>query len=307
MTSSPPLCPSSHFYTSLRTRLHYVDWGNPSAPTLILLHGAMDHARSWDWTAKLLAQNYHVIAPDLRGHGDSGWSRQGSYLTADFVYDLAQLMDQVGRDKVTLVGHSLGGAIVLRYTGLFPDRVERVVAIEGLGLSPDRLKEKAALPMPDQWGEWIADRRASARRSPRHYATIEAAVGRMQERNNHLSAEQALHLTSHGVNRNEDGSYGWKFDPDLRIQPPENVSEVELPQFWSRIACPVLLCLGLDSWASNPMRDGRMAHFKDARLVEFADAGHWLHHDQFDRFVEELGTFLNHEGSTQLRSLNDSK
>lgn len=307
MTSSPPLCPSSHFYTSLRTRLHYVDWGNPSAPTLILLHGAMDHARSWDWTAKLLAQNYHVIAPDLRGHGDSGWSRQGSYLTADFVYDLAQLMDQVGRDKVTLVGHSLGGAIVLRYTGLFPDRVERVVAIEGLGLSPDRLKEKAALPMPDQWGEWIADRRASARRSPRHYATIEAAVGRMQERNNHLSAEQALHLTSHGVNRNEDGSYGWKFDPDLRIQPPENVSEVELPQFWSRIACPVLLCLGLDSWASNPMRDGRMAHFKDARLVEFADAGHWLHHDQFDRFIEELGTFLNHEGSTQLRSLNDSK
>lgn len=307
MTSSPPLCPSSHFYTSLRTRLHYVDWGNPSAPTLILLHGAMDHARSWDWTAKLLAQNYHVIAPDLRGHGDSGWSRQGSYLTADFVYDLAQLMDQVGRDKVTLVGHSLGGAIALRYAGLFPDRVERVVAIEGLGLSPDRLKEKAALPMPDQWGEWIADRRASARRSPRHYATIEAAVGRMQERNNHLSAEQALHLTSHGVNRNEDGSYGWKFDPDLRIQPPENVSEVELPQFWSRIACPVLLCLGLDSWASNPMRDGRMAHFQDARLVEFADAGHWLHHDQFDRFVEELGTFLNHEGSTQLRSLNDSK
>lgn len=307
MTSSPPLCPSSHFYTSLRTRLHYVDWGNPSAPTLILLHGAMDHARSWDWTAKLLAQNYHVIAPDLRGHGDSGWSRQGSYLTADFVYDLAQLMDQVGRDKVTLVGHSLGGAIALRYAGLFPDRVERVVAIEGLGLSPDRLKEKAALPMPDQWGEWIADRRASARRSARHYATIEAAVGRMQERNNHLSAEQALHLTSHGVNRNEDGSYGWKFDPDLRIQPPENVSEVELPQFWSRIACPVLLCLGLDSWASNPVRDGRMAHFKDARLVEFADAGHWLHHDQFERFVGELGTFLNHEGSTQLRSLNDSK
>lgn len=307
MTSSPPLCPSSHFYTSLRTRLHYVDWGNRSAPTLILLHGAMDHARSWDWTAKLLAQNYHVIAPDLRGHGDSGWSRQGSYLTADFVYDLAQLMDQIGRGKVTLVGHSLGGAIVLRYAGLFPDRVERVVAIEGLGLSPDRLKEKAALPMPDQWGEWIADRRASARRSPRHYATIEAAVGRMQERNNHLSAEQALHLTSHGVNRNENGSYGWKFDPDLRIYPPENVSEVELPQFWSRIACPVLLCLGLDSWASNPMRDGRMEHFKDARLVEFADAGHWLHHDQFDRFVEELGTFLNHEGSTQLRSLNDSK
>ena len=300
MTASPLPCPSSHFYTSLRTRLHYVDWGNRSAPTIILLHGALDHARSWDWTASVLARDYHVIAPDLRGHGDSAWSRQGSYLTADFVYDLAQLVDQIGRDKVTLVGHSLGGAVVLRYAGLFPGRVERAVAIEGLGLSPDRLKEKAALSAPDQWSEWIAKRQISARRLPRHYATIEAAVGRMRERNDHLSAERALHLTSHGVNRNEDGSYGWKFDPDLRIQPPENASEVELPQFWARITCPVLLCLGLDSWASNPVEDGRIDHFKDARLVEFADAGHWLHHDQFDRFISELGNFLNYEGSTQI-------
>lgn len=298
MSSSSAPCPSSHFYTSLRTRLHYLDWGNRSAPLLILLHGALDHARSWDWTARMLAKDYHVVAPDLRGHGDSSWSAQGSYAMADFVYDLAQLIDQIGRDKVTLVGHSLGGSLVLRYAGLFPDRVERLVAIEGLGITPDRLKEKMALPVPDQWNEWIESRRASARRAPRRYPTIEAAVTRMRERNDHLSAEQALHLTAHGVNRNEDGSYSWKFDPYLRTFPPEHAAEADLPQFWARITCPVMLCLGLDSWASNPVKDGRFAHFSNAELVEFANAGHWLHHDQFEGFVSALRTFLGDEGAS---------
>ncbi|HEX7742478.1 MAG TPA: alpha/beta hydrolase [Sphingobium sp.] len=289
--SSAPLSPTSHFFTSLRTRLHYLDWGNRSAPTLVLVHGARDHARSWDWTARALAQDFHVVTPDLRGHGDSVWS-EGAYLMPNFVYDLAQLVDQLGREPVTLVGHSLGGAVVLRYAGLFPEKVTRLVAIEGLGLSPDRVKEKAASPSPDLWREWIDNRGASARRSSRRYPTLEAAVARMRERNDHLSAEQALHLTAHGVNRNEDGSYGWKFDPYLHNMPPQGSLDRDLSEFWNRITCPVLLCLGLDSWASNPVKDGRAAHFRDARLVEFADAGHWLHHDQFDRFIAELRAFL---------------
>lgn len=284
--------PTSHFFTSLRTRLHYLDWGNRSAPTLILVHGGQDHARSWDWTAQALSRDYHVIVPDLRGHGDSAWSAEGAYPMANFVYDLAHLVDQIGSDRATLIGHSLGGSVVLRYAGLFPERVEKLVAIEGLGLSPERSKEEAAIPAPDQWRGWINRRRSNARHSPRHYPTLEAAVARMRERNDHLSAEQALHLTAHGINRNEDGSFVWKFDPYVRDMLPGNANDMDLPQFWSRITCPVLLCLGLDSWASNPMTDGRAAHFQDARLVEFADAGHWLHHDQFERFIAELRAFL---------------
>ncbi|QGP80190.1 alpha/beta fold hydrolase [Sphingobium sp. CAP-1] len=287
--------PTSHFYTSLRTRLHYLDWGNPSAPTLILVHGGFDHARSWDWTARALARDYHVIAPDLRGHGDSGWSKDGAYMMSNFVYDLALLVDLLDRSPVTIVGHSLGGAISLRYAGLFPEKLRRIVAIEGLGLSPDRLKQKAELSEIDIWRDWIDSRRASARRAPRRYATIEAAVGRMRERNEHLSVEQALHLTSYGVNRNEDGSYSWKFDPYLNAMAPQAGADTELPEFWRRITCPTLLCLGSDSWASNPAKDGRIRHFPDARLVEFADAGHWLHHDQFDRFIGELHPFLSGE------------
>lgn len=284
--------PASHFFTSLRTRLHYVDWGNRSAPTLILVHGAFDHARSWDWTARTLASDFHVIAPDLRGHGDSAWSTEGTYAMADYVYDLAQLVELVSHDKVLLVGHSLGGSVALRYAALFPERVERLVAIEGLGLSPETLKARSARPAPDRWREWIKERRASARKASRHYPTLEAAVGRMRERNDHLSGEQALHLTAHGVNRNEDGSYGWKFDPYLRQLPPQDMTDQDLPEFWNRIECPVLLCLGLDSWASNPVKDGRADYFQDARLVEFAQAGHWLHHDQFDAFLAELRAFL---------------
>lgn len=284
--------PTSHFFTSLRTRLHYLDWGNPSAPTLILVHGGFDHARSWDWTARALAKDYHVIAPDLRGHGDSGWSSDGSYMMANYVYDLAQLVEMLDRAPVTIVGHSLGGAISLRYAGLYPEKVAKIVAIEGMGLSPDRIREKAQQPTVDNWLDYIDTRRRGARRIPKHYPTIEAAVARMRERNDQLSVEQALHLTMHGVNRNEDGSYSWKFDPYLHAAAPQAGSDADLPDFWRRITAPTLLCLGLDSWASNPVADGRAAHFSNARLVEFADAGHWLHHDQFDRFLTELRAFL---------------
>ncbi|WP_420145135.1 alpha/beta fold hydrolase [Sphingobium sp.] len=292
MDISPAPTPTSHFFTSLRTRLHYLDWGNPSAPTLILVHGGFDHARSWDWTARALSRDFHVIAPDLRGHGDSGWSLDGCYPIANYVYDLAQLIDMLDRSPVTIVGHSLGGAISLRYSGLFPEKLHRLVAIEGLGLSPMRLKESAEKPAPDVWRAWIDGRRARARQMPRRYPTIEAAVGRMRERNEQLTVEQALHLTSHGVNRNEDGSYSWKFDPYLKGMLPDAVNELDLPDFWQRIICPTLLCLGQDSWASNPEKDGRIGHFRDARLVEFEKAGHWLHHDQFDRFIAELRGFL---------------
>nr|WP_269472506.1 alpha/beta hydrolase [Sphingobium amiense] len=205
------------------------------------------------------------------------------------------MVDLLDRAPVAIVGHSLGGSITLRYAGLFPDRVRRVVAIEGLGMSPASMREKTAKPATERWLEWIAERRAKAGRVLRRYPTIEAAVGRMQQRNEHLSLEQALHLTSHGVNRNEDGSYSWKFDPSLSVIPPQEQIDDRLPEFWSRVSCPTLLCLGNDSWASNPAKDGRMAHFQDARLVEFADAGHWLHHDQFDRFIATLGDFLRGE------------
>ena len=86
--------PTSRVYFSQRLRLHYVDWGNPSAPPLLLVHGGRDHCRNWDWVAAALRDDYHIIAPDLRGHGDSAWSASGHYTMASYIYDLAQLIHQ---------------------------------------------------------------------------------------------------------------------------------------------------------------------------------------------------------------------
>ena len=114
----------------------------------------------------------------------------------------------------------------------------------------------------------------------------------MKEENEFLTDEQARHLTVHAVIRNEDGTYSWKFDNYMRVWPPGDMSESQLEQLWAAISCPTLLCYGEDSWASNPEEDGRARHFRDARVVRFAKAGHWLHHDRFDRFMAELRDFL---------------
>ena len=87
--------PTSNSFVSQRLKLHYVDWGNEEAPPLLLVHGGRDHCRNWDWVAEKLRDRWHVIAPDLRGHGDSAWAPDGNYEMGAFVYDLAQLFDEV--------------------------------------------------------------------------------------------------------------------------------------------------------------------------------------------------------------------
>src|SRR5438105_15594897 len=159
--------PTSHTYFSQRLRLHYVDWGNASKPPLLMIHGGRDHCRNWDWTAAALRDEWHVIAPDLRGHGDSQWSPDGSYTIAGFIYDLAQLIHQQQLAPVTIIAHSLGGHIALRYAGLYPGNVERLVAIEGLGPSPRVLAERLAQPIDERLRTWIERQRGLAGRPPR--------------------------------------------------------------------------------------------------------------------------------------------
>src|SRR5262245_27791682 len=120
--------PTSHTFFSQRLRLHYVDCGNATRPPLLMLHGRRGHFTNWDCAAAGLRDHWHVIAPDLRGHGDSQWSTDGSYTLAGYIYDLAQLIHQQRLAPVTIVAHSLGGQIALRYAGLYPKTVTRLVA-----------------------------------------------------------------------------------------------------------------------------------------------------------------------------------
>lgn len=284
--------PTSHFFFSQRLRLHYVDWGNPGAPAVVLVHGGRDHARNWDWVARDLRRDFHVVAPDLRGHGDSAWAIGGMYAVADFVLDLANLIDALGEREIVLVGHSLGGAISLMYSGIHPERVAKLVAIEGLGPPPELLAKLVQRKPWERMSEWVAQMRGLAARQPRRYATLDDAAARMREENRFLSDEQAHHLTIHSVNRNEDGTFSWKFDNYVRSFAPYRFDVDDMRALWGRITCPVLLVRGEDSWASDPVKDGRIQPFQNARLVNVPKAGHWVHHDQLDPFLGAVRAFL---------------
>jgi len=294
--------PTSRTYFSQRLRLHYVDWGNPHKPPLLLIHGGRDHCRSWDWTAQALRDDWHVIAPDLRGHGDSQWSADGNYGMTGYIYDLAQLIHQQALAPVTIIAHSLGGNVALRYAGIYPETVAKLVALEGLGprwATSEKPGPAASEPfvrptksIVERMDEWIREQRGLAGRMPRRYASLEEAFRRMQEENPHLSGEQALHLTAHGVNQNEDGSYSWKFDNYLRAWPPYDMRGRDIQLLWSRISCPTLVLYGKESRSGNPEEDGRARHFQSARVVGLDGAGHWLHHDRLDEFLRIVRDFL---------------
>jgi pimeloyl-ACP methyl ester carboxylesterase len=285
--------PTSHYFYSQRLKLHYVDWGNYDKPPLLLIHGGRDHARNWDWVAQDLRRDYHLIAPDLRGHGDSQWAIGGSYAMIDYTLDVGQLLDALGTFPITIIGHSLGGSIALQYAGTYPERVTRVVAIEGLGPPPGMIRER---PAHERMLDWIAEMQALARRHPRRYATLDEAVERMRDANPHLTADQARHLTIHGSYRDEDGTYLWKFDNYVRAASPYLFNMKDARSLWSQIPCPVLLVRGTESWASDPEKDGRATAFKDYKLVNIERAGHWVHHDQLDAFLKHVREFLTPGG-----------
>ena len=292
MSGQQIIGPTSHYYYSQRLKLHYVDWGNSEKPLVVLVHGGRDHARNWDWVAQALRNNYHVIAPDLRGHGDSEWARGSEYAMVEYVVDIAQLLSQLDLFPVILIGHSLGGGIVLQYSGVYPEKVRKVVAIEGLGPPPHIIQQQSK-HAHERMQLWIAQMRELAGRLSRRYKTLAEAVQRMREANPRLSETQASHLTVHGTNRNEDGTYIWKFDNYVRAQSPYRFNVDDAWEIWGRINCPTLLFRGMESWASDPEQDGRAKAFRNVKVVNVPAAGHWVHHDQLDIFLRAVQDFLN--------------
>lgn len=292
MTERQILGPTSHYFYSQRLKLHYVDWGNPDKPLLVLIHGGRDHCRNWDWVAQALREHYHIVAPDLRGHGDSEWARGSEYSMIEHVVDIAQLLAQLDSFPVTLVGHSLGGGIVLQYAGVYPDKVVKTVSIEGWGPPPQMLKEQPRRAH-ERMQHWVEEMRGFAGRRSKRYASLDEAVARMRAANPHLSAAQAHHLTLHGTNRNEDGSYTWKFDNYVRARSPYRFNMTDAQEIWGRIRCPLLLIRGSESWAVDLAQDReRAAAFNAPSVVTIPDAGHWVHHDQLDEFLRITSAFL---------------
>jgi pimeloyl-ACP methyl ester carboxylesterase len=280
--------PESLFYESQRLRLHYTHWGNGSREPLLLVHGGRDHSRNWDAVAAGLVDDYDIYAPDLRGHGDSEWAMGSQYSLPEYTADIAMLVDIISPERpLTLIGHSLGGAIVLQYAGVYPDKARKVVAIEGLGPGV-REPRPAHLRMR----QFIGGLRDIEKRRLHTYPDVEAAARRMKEENPHLSDEMAFHLTKHGVRTVEDGRLTWKFDNFGRIQSPYDFMIADAREIWNQIRSPVLLVRGDKSWAADPEEDGKASAFHDYHSVQIKEAGHWVHHDQLEQFMRVVKDFL---------------
>jgi pimeloyl-ACP methyl ester carboxylesterase len=258
-----------------------------------MIHGMNDHARSWDSVARALCSDWHVVAVDLRGHGDSAWSAEGAYHAPYYFHDFADLVDHLSVDDepITIVAHSLGGNPATRFAALYPQRVKQLVLVDAMGPNATVLAGWEAQGVVERGRAWMLRRRANANKAPRRFATVEEGVARMAKMHSHLDSEQVRHLATHGLRQHEDG-YGWKYDPQVGNYLPEDFA-FDLSHYWREITAPTLLCWGDQSWTTNPATDGRSAHFQQPQHATFEGAGHWLHHDQLEKFITVLAQFLD--------------
>lgn len=279
---------------------HVLTWGEADAPMLFLVHGWMDVAASFQFLIDALARRWHVIAPDLRGFGDSAWQPQG-YWYPDYLADLEALLDHFApAQPVRLVGHSLGGNIVMHYAGARPTRVSAVVSLEGFGIPAER--PEAA---PDKLAAWLDAVKSPPRFQP--YADLAAVASRLRRNNPRLSADKAAFLASAWARTLPDGQAQLRSDPRHKLPFPTVYRMEEIEAIWSRITCPVLWVAAADShiprWLNaHPEGEGavdslaavrqRLTRVPHGELVVVQDSGHMLHHDQPQAVAKAIDGFF---------------
>ena len=242
--------------------LHYLEWGSVGAAPVIMIHGLTGNAHAFDLLAPHFAQQYHVIAVDVRGRGDSDWAADGDYSNDAYVADLEGLRQTLGFERFSLVGTSMGGRISLTYAGSYPERVERTV-LNDIGPEVD-----------PRGGSRIA---TSSRDAVTTFATIEEVMAWHQENRVGFSAmtdAQQRAAAGHTVKPLTGGGYIWKMDPAVRSDPRRPDPEVS----WNlarQIAGPVLLVRGGASDLLSPeIAQRMMAEMQDCRMVEVPGVGH---------------------------------
>ena len=216
---------ADRYLTANGLRLHYLDWGDPAKPAMILIHGIARHAHTFDHIAPDFARDYRVIALDMRGHGDSAWSPEGAYLVEDHASDLAAVIRELGVRRATLMGNSTGGRVVQVYAGLHPDNVERLI-VEDVG--PERPQSIA-----DNFARRVAQ-------EANGWASEDDLVKRLLAQNPRTPEPQLRSYAHFGTMPRSDGRLVWKRDPNL----VKGFVETELWQYVSKITAPVIYVLG---------------------------------------------------------------
>jgi pimeloyl-ACP methyl ester carboxylesterase len=276
--------------------IHYLEWGEPFGIPLVLVHGFLDQAHSWKFFAaelqKRARQPLRIIAPDCRGHGDSGWVGAGGYYHfPDYLFDLDCVVQSLDVKQFHLVGHSMGGTIAFLYSGSFPERVDRLVLIEGVG--------PVGMDFPDappRMKNWITEVRERGRHHFREYTRIAAGAVQLQQTNPRLTREQAFDLAQAGMKQNAKGKWIWKFDPLHRTAAPQPFYTAQAIEFFRRIQCPVLIVDGSESRQTRRTdKQERYGAIADHRRVVIDHAGHMVHQDNPAKLAEAVAVFLDIE------------
>lgn len=267
-------------------------WGEPPAPLVVLLHGFQDVSASWQFMVDALQGDWLVVAPDWRGYGLSQWSGADTYWFPDYLGDLDALLDELSPDApVNLVAHSMGGNVAGLYAGARPQRVRRLVNIEGFGIGARRQE-----PAPVRFARWLDELKEDA--GQRGYDSFDEFAARLRAENPRLTPERARYLAEHWGREDEEGMIVRRADPAHKRSNPVPTSTEDLLACWREISAPVLWVEGAQSGliariARNPEAyEERRAAIADLTIERIEGAGHNVHHDQPERLAEVVERFL---------------
>ncbi len=274
-----------------------LEWGSSASEpksTVVLVHGYMDAAGTWDRVAPVLSAHGHrVLAPDMRGFGDGDRAPRGSYYHfSDYIADLADLVDALSpNEPVALVGHSMGGTITTLYAGTFPEKVVRLANLEGLG-PPDNTWEIGPIRMR----RWIEEVRGVRQRGEPAPLRREDARRRLVTNHPRVPREVLDHRLPHLVREVEDTEgtprVAWRCDPLHRTTSPVPFFAKLFVEFAKLVTCPVLFVSGGATGFHVPDEEERLAAFAHVERATLEDAGHMMHWTRPEELASLLVRFL---------------
>ena len=262
------------FITLNGLRIHYLDWGSDGKTPFIMLHGISRVAHQFDHIAPDFRNDYHVMAIDMRGHGDSAWSPKGAYLVEDYVKDLEAFVEQLKLRNLVLLGNSTGGRVVQVYAGLHPDRVARLIAEDVGPERPNEIASAFTRQVQQEANGWASENELLA----------------SLEKSNPRVPEQILRSYAHfGTKQRDDGRIVWKRDPNLA----KGFIATELWRFVRQIQCPTIYILGGASRIVPPETQQQLKEtLPNVRIVVMPGLGHYPDQESTKDFLRIVQSFL---------------